>query len=69
MAAFTYTALDDKGQQTVGTVAAENRGAAVDQVFRLGLHPVRIEEREGRAAPAKPAPAAIGVNFSSVSMI
>ena len=46
MAAFTYTALDDKGQQTIGTVAAENRGAALDQVFRLGLHPVRVEERE-----------------------
>ncbi len=62
MAAFVYTALDDKGQQTVGTVAAETRGAALDQVYRLGLHPVRVEERaEGRAAPAKAAaPAAAG---------
>jgi type II secretory pathway component PulF len=51
MAAFTYTALDDKGQQTTGSVAAENRGAAMDQVFRLGLHPVRVEERAERAAP------------------
>ena len=55
MAAFIYTALDDKGQQTFGTVAAENRGAALDQVFRMGLHPVRVEEREGRAEPAKAA--------------
>jgi type II secretory pathway component PulF len=60
MAAFTYTALDDKGQQTNGTVAAENRGAAMDQVFRLGLHPVRVEEREAQAAPVKAAQPAAG---------
>ena len=60
MAAFTYTAMDDKGRQTVGTVAAENRGAALDQVFRLGLHPVRVEEREGKAEPVKAAPVAFG---------
>ena len=68
MAAFTYTALDDKGQQTTGTVAAENRSAAMDQVFRLGLHPVRVEEREGRAAPAKPAPTAAGGRVSKADV-
>jgi type II secretory pathway component PulF len=64
MAAFTYTALDDKGQQTTGSVAAENRGAAMDQVFRLGLHPVRIEERSERAAPVKAAPTTTGGRVS-----
>ena len=39
MAAFAYTALDDKGQQTTGTVAAENRAAALDQVCRHGPAP------------------------------
>ena len=69
MAAFTYTALDDKGQQTNGTVAAENRGAALDQVSRLGLHPVHVEEREGRAEPAKAAaPAATGGRVSKADV-
>jgi len=52
--------VNDKGQQTIGQVAAENRSAALDQVFRLGLHPVRVEEREGKAEPAKVAPTAVG---------
>ncbi|MGD1001542.1 MAG: type II secretion system F family protein [Candidatus Brocadiia bacterium] len=64
MAAFAYTAIDDKGQQTFGTVAADNRGAALDQVCRLGLHPVRVEEREGRAEPVKAAPVATGGRVS-----
>lgn len=44
MAAFAYTALDASGRETAGTLAAESRAAALDQVCRLGLHPLRVEE-------------------------
>ena len=64
MAAFSYTALDSKGRQTFGTVAADNRGAALDQVFRLGLHPVRVEEHAGKAEPVKAPPPKAGGRVS-----
>jgi len=53
MGAFAYTAMDGQGHATAGTVTAENRTAAMDQVVRLGLHPVRIEESAGKAAPPR----------------
>jgi type II secretory pathway component PulF len=37
MGAFTYTAVDERGQQATGTVGADSRAAAVEQVCRMGL--------------------------------
>ncbi len=51
MASFAYTALDAQGRSTTGALAAESRAAAIEQVCRLGLHPVRVEEKS--ATPAE----------------
>src|SRR3954451_6134443 len=45
MAVFTYTALDRQGRRLSGTVPADNRAAAMDQVIGRGLSPVAIEEQ------------------------
>src|SRR5437762_651566 len=45
MAVFTYTALDRQGRRLSGTVPADTRAAAMDQVMGRGLSPVSIEEQ------------------------
>ncbi len=53
MPSFTYKAMDPKGQATSGSLSADSRAAAVDQVARRGLYPVSVEERrESSALPA-----------------
>jgi type II secretory pathway component PulF len=44
MAVFAYTALDPAGRKLTGTIPADNRSAAMDQVISKGLAPVSIEE-------------------------
>src|SRR5215207_151459 len=49
MGTFAYTALDRQGRRLSGTVPADNKAAAMDQVLERGLSPVSIEEqRNGR---------------------
>lgn len=50
MATFAYTALDRAGKRTTGTLGADNRAAAMDEVVNRGLSPVSIEERAKGAA-------------------
>ena len=45
MAVFTYEALDRAGKRTRGTIPADTRAAAMDQVIGQGLSPVSIEEQ------------------------
>src|SRR3954453_13515794 len=45
MATFVYTALDRPGRRTTGTIPADTRAAAMDQVIGRGLSPVAIEEQ------------------------
>ena len=45
MGTFAYTALDRQGRRLSGTVPADNRAAAMDQVLGRGLSPVSIEEQ------------------------
>ncbi|MDB4966665.1 MAG: epsF 2 [Myxococcales bacterium] len=52
MAVFAYTAIDRTGRKTTGTVPADTRAAAMDQVIGQGLSPVTIEESRGGAAVA-----------------
>ncbi|MCY2954370.1 MAG: type II secretion system F family protein [Planctomycetota bacterium] len=52
MAVFSYTALDRNGQQTMGSLPADSRAAALDLVISRGLSPLAIEEI--RAAARKP---------------
>jgi type II secretory pathway component PulF len=47
VAVFTYTALDRQGRRLSGTVPADNRASAMDQVIGRGLSPVSIEEQRG----------------------
>jgi type II secretory pathway component PulF len=44
MATYAYTALDGTGRTRTGTIPADNRAAAMDQVISQGLSPVSIEE-------------------------
>ena len=59
MSVFAYTALGNDGRRTTGTLTAESRAAAVAQMNRQGLHPVRIDEAADAATAAKKAQAAI----------
>lgn len=53
MSSFAYTALDAQGRETAGTLTADSRVAAVDQLCRMGLHPVQVEEGGKPAALAR----------------
>lgn len=58
MAVFAYTALNKEGRRTTGTLTAESRAAALSQMTRQGLSPVKIDEAKDAAAAAKKAAAA-----------
>ncbi|HSV13409.1 MAG TPA: type II secretion system F family protein [Tepidisphaeraceae bacterium] len=58
MSVFAYTALSKDGSKTSGTLSAETRAAAIAQMSRQGLSPVRIDEARDAAAAAKKAAAA-----------
>lgn len=58
MAVFAYTALSKEGRKTTGTLTAESRAAALMQMSRQGLSPVKIDEAKDAAAAAKKAAAA-----------
>ena len=45
MGTFSYTALDRQGRRLSGTVPADSRAAAMDEVLGRGLSPVSIEEK------------------------
>ena len=58
MSVFAYTALGKDGRRTSGTLSADSRAAALAQMNRQGLSPVRIDEAKDAAAAAKKAKAA-----------
>ena len=43
MPVFTYTAVDPSGKSASGTLPADNRAAALEQVTKQGLMPVSVE--------------------------
>ena len=45
MPSFTYKAVDPAGAKTSGTVSAQSRSAALEEVARKGLVPVSMDER------------------------
>ncbi len=53
MSVFAYTALSKDGRKTTGTMAAESCAAAIAQMSRQGLSPVRIDEARDAAAAKK----------------
>jgi len=54
MANFHYSALDAKGEQTNGVVAATNEAEAIQQLRAKGLYPTQIQE-EGKGKKGKSA--------------
>jgi type II secretory pathway component PulF len=53
MPTFAYKAVDARGAESVGTLSADNRTAAVDQVLKLGKTPVFVKEnKSGSVQPA-----------------
>jgi len=55
MSEFSYTALDRSGQQVRGSVAAQDRPAALDQIGKKGLTAVSVKEQRAAAKPARAA--------------
>ena len=58
MANFQYSALDPRGEQTTGTLAAASEAEAIQQLRAKGLYPTQISEEgktkgKGKSAPAK----------------
>jgi type IV pilus assembly protein PilC len=61
MPVFMYKAVDAGGRENAGTLTADSRSAAMDQVMRLGFTPVLVKEsRSGDAAPIAKSAAANG---------
>jgi type II secretory pathway component PulF len=58
MALFAYTAMGKDGRMTSGTLTCDSRAAALQQISKQGLMPVKIEEAKDAAAAAKKAAAA-----------
>jgi type II secretory pathway component PulF len=58
MSVFAYTAMGKDGKLTSGTLTCDSRAAALQQIGRQGLHPVKLEEARNTAVAAKKAQAA-----------
>ncbi len=53
MPVFVYKAVDSRGAENAGTLTADSRSAAMDQVSRLGFTPVLVKEsRSGEDVPS-----------------
>lgn len=64
MPVFAYKALDNQGRQTAGTLPAESRNSALDQLMGRGLSPVSVAEKgNGDGAVA-----AVGAGAPGASM-
>lgn len=50
MPVFTYKAMDSRGARTSGSLSAQSRSAALEQVARKGLVPVSVNEKQAARA-------------------
>jgi type II secretory pathway component PulF len=69
MSVYAYTALSKEGRRTSGTLSADSRAAALAQMNRQGLHPVRIDEARDAAAATKKAQAAAAAAASGTGKV
>lgn len=60
MPVFAYRAIDLQGKESAGTLAADNRAAAVEQVIRQGFTPINVQEHTQASAPVVKTPAGKG---------
>ena len=49
MPVFAYKAMDLKGIERAGTLSAENRATALDEVMARGFTPIDVQEHRGKA--------------------
>ncbi|HYG74064.1 MAG TPA: type II secretion system F family protein [Planctomycetota bacterium] len=67
MPVFAYRALDLKGQESAGTLTADSRASAVEQVIQRGFTPVLVQEHSaGPVTVRKVAPAAARASQAQV---
>ena len=66
MGLFAYIALDASGRQMTGTVPADTRAEAMDNVIRRGLSPISVSEEKSAAARAQKASTSTKVPQSAV---
>lgn len=57
MPVFAYRAIDLQGRESAGTLAADSRAAAVEQVIRQGFTPINVQEHTQASAPVVKTPA------------
>jgi len=60
MPVFAYKAIDLQGKESAGTLSADNRAAAVEQVIRQGSTPISVQEHTQVAAAVVKTPAGKG---------
>jgi len=56
MSTFAYTAMGKDGTRTSGTLAADSRAAALQQISNQGLRPVSLDEKRDAASARRMAP-------------
>ena len=67
MPVFAYTALDVRGEKMTGTVSAQNRSSALDQIGQKDLVPVSMAEQGGATLkPSSPKKSSGRVSQASV---
>src|ERR1041384_1132699 len=66
MPVFAYTAVDRSGRQTSGTIPAESKPAAMDQVIGRGLSPISIDEQVTAAVIHRPVTASTRISQKAV---
>jgi type II secretory pathway component PulF len=69
MSVYAYTALSKEGRRTSGTLSADSRSAALAQMTRQGLHPVRIDEAKDAASAARKAQAAAAASVHGTGKV
>lgn len=63
MAQFQYKARRRDGQTVTGVLEVADRGAALNQIDRLGLFPIAVEMAKGAAAAAAERPSGAKVSW------
>jgi type II secretory pathway component PulF len=68
MSVFAYTALHKDGRRATGTLSSDSRAAAMAEIARQGMVPVRIEEAKDSAAAARKVQAATAAAHASAKV-
>ena len=66
MPQYSYMAIDPKGQNVSGSLPAQDRTSALDQIARKGLVPVRVDE-QAVAAPKAVSRADAGSSLGTIA--